>query len=318
MVGMRAKAVRGVSLVCVVVFASSAFAQTTDPAAAQALFDEGKKLVGEGNYAEACPKFAASQRLEPAIGTLINLADCYEHAGKTASAWARYLDAATMADRANQPERAEKARGHAKDLEAKLPRLTIRVKVELDGLEVKRDGLVIESAAFGVAVPVDPGTHVLTASAPGKPTWSKTVNAKEGTTEIVELTSLDASSDKTVGSTRSDQRTVGMVLTGIGIVTLGVSAGFGLAARSKWKESRAGCNDGTVCNDEGYGLARDADRLANAATLSLIVSGIAIGTGVVLWIAAPSTKPTTSPAQGVHVAPTWMAQGPALLFSGHF
>jgi hypothetical protein len=58
-------------------------AQSPNEAAATALFDEGRRVMAENHYAEACPKLAESERLAPSGGTLINLADCYEHAGLT-------------------------------------------------------------------------------------------------------------------------------------------------------------------------------------------------------------------------------------------
>src|SRR5512136_2811036 len=64
-----------------------------DPAAAEVLFREGRKLVAANDFAAACPKFAESQRLDPAVGTLLNWAACEEHVGKLASAWQRWKEA---------------------------------------------------------------------------------------------------------------------------------------------------------------------------------------------------------------------------------
>src|SRR5450432_3403221 len=67
--------------------AAPSFARADDSAAAQALFDQGKKAMAALNYAEACPKLEESYRLQEALGTLLNLADCYQRQGKLASAW---------------------------------------------------------------------------------------------------------------------------------------------------------------------------------------------------------------------------------------
>jgi thioredoxin-like negative regulator of GroEL len=72
-------------------------ARADDTAGAQALFNDGKKLMTSGKYADACPKLEESQRLAPAIGTKFNLADCYEHTGRLASAWAAFLSVAAAA-----------------------------------------------------------------------------------------------------------------------------------------------------------------------------------------------------------------------------
>src|SRR5512139_3095133 len=64
-----------------------------DQAAAEALFLQGGKLKAQGKIEEACNKWAASQRLDPAVGTLLFLGDCYEALGRTASAWATFTEA---------------------------------------------------------------------------------------------------------------------------------------------------------------------------------------------------------------------------------
>ena len=61
---------------------------SADPAAAEALFREGRKLLDEGQLDAACSKLAESQRLDASPGTLGSLAQCHEKQGKTATAWA--------------------------------------------------------------------------------------------------------------------------------------------------------------------------------------------------------------------------------------
>src|SRR5579871_3417882 len=95
-----------------------------DKAAAEAAFDEGKKLMAAHAYAEACPKLAESQRLDPGIGTMLGLADCYEKNGQTASAWAEFREAAGVAAR-KQDRRESLARENATRLEPLLTRLVI-------------------------------------------------------------------------------------------------------------------------------------------------------------------------------------------------
>src|SRR5215831_11151206 len=85
-------------------------ANEVDEAAARVLFGEGRRLAGTGDYAGACPKFEESFRLDPGIGTGFNLADCWEHLGRTASAWGRFLGVAAAAKAAGQTEREQVAR----------------------------------------------------------------------------------------------------------------------------------------------------------------------------------------------------------------
>ena len=126
-------------------------------------------------------------RLDPGIGTQFNLADCNEHIGKLASAWAGFLEVAAASKTANQADREKVARKRAAALEPRLPKLAVDVTGAPTGLEVKRDGIVIGSAAWGTSVPVDPGTHKVSATAPGKQTWETTVTTSEGKTARVSV-----------------------------------------------------------------------------------------------------------------------------------
>ena len=149
-------------------------ARADDPAAAEALFQEGRRLVADGNYAEACPKFEESLHHDRAVGTLWHLARCLEETGAIASAWARYREAAAEARKTDEDARERAALHRAKALEPRLPRLTIDVPVEhrVDGLTVTRDGTAIGPGVWGTPLPVDPGTHVIEAAAPGYQPWN--------------------------------------------------------------------------------------------------------------------------------------------------
>jgi serine/threonine-protein kinase len=165
-----------------------------DPAAAQALFSEAKKLMTAGKYADACPKLEESERASPAVGTKFNLSDCYEHIGKTASAWAGFLSVAAAAKNANQGAREKAARERAKALESKLSRIAIVVPdtSNVASLEVKRDDEVVGSGQWAEALPVDPGQHTITATAQGKRPWKTIIEvAPAGGSAKVIIPALD-------------------------------------------------------------------------------------------------------------------------------
>ena len=160
--------------------AEAAEPRSGDPAAAQALFYEARALMKDGKYAVACSKLEESLRLDYGIGTEFNLADCNEKTGKLATAWSGFLSVASAAKAQNQAQREKVARDRAKALEPRLPKLAIEVPSPAQpGLEVKRDGVVIGSASWGTPVPVDPGSHRVSASAPGKLPWEGAVSAVE-------------------------------------------------------------------------------------------------------------------------------------------
>jgi hypothetical protein len=164
---------------------AAASADTTS-ASAHSLFLDARAAMDRGDFENACPKLEESMRLDPAVGTQLNLADCYERVGKVASAWAGFLDAASMAKSARQAEREKLARARAKALEPRLPKLVIDADAKDEpAIEVLRDGANVGSASWGTAIVVDPGAHDIVASAPGKMSWRTVVDAKEGQTARV-------------------------------------------------------------------------------------------------------------------------------------
>src|SRR5262249_6130177 len=97
-----------VALVALFAFAAgSARAQSSgeDVAAAQALFEDGKRLMQARNYEEACPKLVESQRLDPGGGTLLAIGLCHEGQGRTATAWADFNVALTEARKDRRADR---------------------------------------------------------------------------------------------------------------------------------------------------------------------------------------------------------------------
>jgi hypothetical protein len=286
-----------------------------DLAAAESLFQEAHKLADAGNYKEACPKFLASQKAGPAVGTLLNLAACYEKLGMTASAWARYREAQTAAQRAGRADREKTARDRAQKLEPKLPKLTIRATDA--PIDVKRDDVPVDEGAFGTAMPIDPGSHTITARAPGKKTWTKTITISDGEKQTLEIPPLadddkkkdaspppDDSSAKTntnpnEGSGGSSLRTVSYVVMGAGVVGIGVGSYFGLQTFSKWGEAQKHCA-ASACDATGVSLANDAKSSGTISTISFVAGGALIVAGGVIFALAPSGVAKT----GMIVAPS--------------
>ena len=156
----------------------AAWAQSeTRAAVAEGLYRQARDLMAAGKYDEACPKFAESQRLDPATGTLLNLASCHEKQGKLATAWIEYSDALAAARRDQREDRVEYARQRTAELEPKLSRLTLLLDAGADhpGLALELDNAALGRAVVGAPMPVDPGAHVIKASAPGKKPWTQTI-----------------------------------------------------------------------------------------------------------------------------------------------
>ena len=135
-------------------------------ARAEALFIEARQLMDAGNLEEACPAFATSLRLERAVGTLLNLARCYELQGKTASAWSLFIDAESYALTTHDLRRAELARANHQRLAAMLPRVTVTASGLDATTTLLLDDSPLDQGALGLPLPIDPGPHVLVARGP--------------------------------------------------------------------------------------------------------------------------------------------------------
>jgi hypothetical protein len=268
-----------------------------DKATAELLFDQGRKLLVEGNLEEACAKLEASRRLEAAVGTLLNLGDCYEKRGRTATAWTTYRAAASLAEARQDPKRAEFARKRASTVESHLATITIRSLGGEPGLVVKRDGIVVDEAARGTAVPADPGPHTVEASAPDRLPFSTIAAVPAEAQLVVEIPPLAVGSDtatresgraRSPASSRSPLRMVGLVGGAVGIAALGVGTGFAIRAKTKWDEADgAHCDAGRTCDDAGLKLNRDARAAGDVATPAFLAGLVLVAGGALAYFLAP-------------------------------
>jgi serine/threonine-protein kinase len=318
---MRGAAVAGAFLVAISA-AGSALADG-DPVAAQVLFDAGKKLMAEKEYAAACDKFAESQRLDPAIGTDYALADCYERAGKLARAWVTFLDVVAAARKENRADRVQYAQKRADAIAPRLSRIVVTLSADARaaGATASRDGEPLTDAQLGLAIPVDPGEHRVAASARGRADWTTTVDARaEGQTFRVEvpkladagaaaaapvttaapLAALPPGEPPPAGGGWGWQRVAAVTAGGIGVVGLGVGAFFGAQAFSKHSDGSQHCT-GNVCDPTGLQLMSDGKNAGNVSTVATAAGAVLAAGGVVLWITAP--RPRSSTAASVRAAP---------------
>lgn len=277
--------------------------RATRRAAAEALFDEGKWLMDEGRYSEACPKFAESQRLDAGVGTLLNLADCLEKVGRTASAWAEFRAAAYAAREKGQVERETVARERAAALEPRLARLVITAPwaEKVQDLEIRKDGQPLGRALWGTAVPVDPGKHVVEAMAEGKRPYRVEVEVPEGeatrvTTAIPELadvpkppTPVKQPVPNTSGP--SVYKIAGIALGGAGVVSVVAGSVLGMQAIARNDASASHCVDGNLCDATGVALRGEARMRGDAATGTIIAGALAAAGGLVLYLTAPASTP---------------------------
>lgn len=300
-----------------------------DKAAAQALFDDAKRLFLDKKYAEACPRFEKSQRLDPGIGTLLYLADCYEGMGLIASAWATFREAAGAAKLAGQSEREQVARGRAAILEPKLYRLLLKVRQsDQPGLLVKRNAADVPKDVWNLPFPIDPGKYTIEATAPGKQPWSTRIEIPQGPgDQTITVPPLADGTSKPAPRPAPQppppvapqaegrpQQIAGVVVGVVGLGGIVVGSIFGVQARARATDTAALCRGVRCINADGVDLIRQSRRDADIATGAFIGGGAALALGVTLFLTAPRGPSEVPPARSsasTH-APAGVWVGPAV------
>jgi hypothetical protein len=278
-----------------------------DALAAEALFSEARALIKDGRWDDACPKLEASHALDPALGTLLNLAECYAKVGKTASAWLRYREAAAKAVQLGQKEREAIARDRAKALEERLCKMTVSAPA-IDGLAVRRDGA---PSTANVALPVDPGKHEIVAEAPGHTSFTTQIDVAppeagkpcaetkvdvpamlggevalaSPASPLTPMPPLDPAPAPIEPHGWRAQHTLAVVLGGVGVAGIAFGSAFALDADATNTEGRSKCTP--QCGDDARALIDDAGRSADIATVSFIAAGVFLAGAAVLWLTSP-------------------------------
>ena len=301
--------------------AKPAPAKTEEQIKAGELFNEAKKLVQAGDYKQACPKFEQSANLTLGIGVQFNLADCWEHIGRAASAQALFHGVAASARAAGQAERAQVAQARAEALEPRLVRLAIDVKASDPELVVRRNRIVVEKKSWGAAVSVDSGDYTIEASAPGKKTWSTHATVPVTATEVIavvvpplepaepekrptaapKVASVAVPPPPPVqhGDAKARRRdTYAYVIGGLGVVSVGLGTFFAVKYKSKNNDAKEICPGSVGCSqsdiDRHEDLVSDAKTFRTGAFIGFGVGAAALITSAALLLAPSSSTSSAS------------------------
>lgn len=290
---------------------------TGDKAAAEGLFEQGRALMKEGKFEAACPKFVESQKLDPGVGTLLFLGECYERTGRIASAWATFGEARSAARIAGDPKRDAMAQQRYEKLEPLLPHLVVNVK-EVPGLVVTLGPTPLSKGIWGTPIAVDPGDTEVRASAPGRREVTIAIHVEKGETKTIEVPALEVVADATPkpldppaivppppavpppppANPRPWQRPLGGAFIGVGAAGLVAGAIFGAFAFSTWSDAHAQCPNALCSSQDGIDASDRAHLWGNLSTGFFVAGGILAATGIVLFVTAPR-----SPRVGLTLSP---------------
>lgn len=333
---ITARSVTWAGLVLLLAWLAPGLACADDSARADVLFNEGRAHLASGDYAAACPLLEQSYALDPATGSLLALALCREGAGKPSAALTAYREVLTRSEAEGRADRARAARAKIEALEKATASLRIDASAvaALPGLQLTLNAEPVALPQLAQALPTDPGTLCLEASAPEKLTWRACVDAVAGSAHTLTIPVLEPvpasapvaaapakprSSAVNVQAARADSGDIrrppaewaGIALLSAGGAAFVTSIGFVLRASHQGSIANDACID--MCTPEGQTALDAEQRARDGALISGMVGLGAAVTGVVTYVWGRSMRdrsprhasvtPAVSPTlAGLHVA----------------
>jgi PEGA domain len=189
------------------------------------------------------------------------------------------------------------------------------------GLKVLTDTDPLGEGGLGVAIPIDPGRHNVTASANGYKTWTTTIDVKEAESREIVIPALELeriapepvaieapppapmpkAPPETIAPTGlGTQRTAALVAGGVGVVGVVVGSIFGIQSIAKHDQAAPYCRD-SVCTDSYWiGVQTEAHTAGTVSTAFFALGGVGLATAAVLWFTGkPSRAASTQLRLGV-------------------
>jgi hypothetical protein len=199
-----------------------------------------------------------------------------------------------------------------------MPTLVFEVKDktgnDVGAATVTMDGRPLADGLGGASIAIDPGEHRFVFEDPYgiAPKTETRIIVREGDKDRHVRVVLgapakndDAEHDASTPSDGGTQRTIGLVLGGVGAVSLVVGTVFAFVSKSTY-DGAQGCPN--ACTDSGYQQGQSAYSQATVATVGLAAGVALAAAGGVLYFTAPKA--------GVSVSPTVGASGAGLRIVG--
>jgi hypothetical protein len=201
-------------------------------------------------------------------------------------------------------------------LERALPSLVFAVKDaagnDLTAVRITMDGQPFAERLDGTALDADPGEHVFLLTAQGQTVERKllvregeksrreqiTIGTAAGTPAAPAAPAAPAQATAADGGWGT-QKTAGIALVGLGVVSIGVGSVFGVLAGSSWDSAKTKCGTGCAPGSDAY---KDKDTANTNATVANIGFGVGLAAligGGALWYFAPAN----TPAKAARISP---------------
>lgn len=308
----------------------------TDMAAARALGQEGVKLADTGNCQDAIERLSRAEKLFHAPTTLGRLGECQVQLGKIVDGTENLNKVVRESLAPGAPAAFVQAQERAKKVLAEAKPKIAKLKIAVAGPQdvawtVKVDGEPMPLANLNTNRPMDPGEHVVEATAPGYKTARAKVTLPEGGNDSVALTlEADPNAPKaeptpapapvvTVPQPSQQQETPlakptqpqeppnrlpAYVALGVGVVGVGVGSVFGLMAASKKSDLEAACKD-RVCGPDQQDNIDTGKTFGTVSTVGFVIGAVGLVAGAYLYLTSGNAvnanvaRAASAPSRGV-------------------
>jgi hypothetical protein len=270
---------------------------------AAALFQEGRRLIDEGNCDAAVTKLKESLLYESSVGARLSIAECVEKMDPL-QAW-RLLKEASALALVNHDERVSSAEQHAATVQTRLATILFNLPPASDqrGFDLRVDGDVVDRYVYRSGYATTPGRHVVDAMAPGGRVFSKVLTVDAGAHAMVDVElkgedtkqeQRDAVPERSDGEVGSSRRALGIAIGAIGLSGLASGLFFGVLTLDKQRSIQAACggNVGSCPLAQGTLDAQreSAKTTAALSTIGFIIGGAGLVGGAAIYLTAPSKR----------------------------
>ncbi len=276
-------------------------AQAQDDAAlerARVAFQEGDAAETAGDCATAIEKFRSALEVKETTQLHLRIGRCEEKLGKFQAAMSSYAKGQSVAG--TDQELLTLARRMRAELDPRIPRVTVRMPDAPEGAAVTLDGAPFSN--FGVDTPLDPGLHVVEATAPGRLRFEARLDLKESTKREVTIDLPIKSAETPPDTGGADAPVAPIVLYVLGAGFLGASIGMAvrggqLLDEADQRAAASGCQlvpDGDqdaagavrTCNGSREAHATYEDDISSVNLHYGLAAGFGAAAGVSLVVAS--------------------------------
>jgi hypothetical protein len=295
-------------------------------------FREGLALEAGGNCAKALELFRAVAEVKSTPQVRLHIATCEEKTGDYMKALGSYRLAQIDAQAAKLKDVAKLAADAIATLEPKIPALTIERGEGATVASISLDQRVLGATEVGTKVPVNPGPHVIEATASGKRPFRTEVVLGDGEKKAIEVSLAPETAstsdpgplpDPTVEPTAtppptsgSPMRTAGFVVGAIGLAGLVLGGAFIGVRQGTLSELESKCGaDHKSCPPDANSIVARGELESNLVNGGLIGGGVALAVGVILIVVAPKSAPAAAARLGIAPGVSGAPKGATVSFS---